>query len=54
MQIIKGVGEGKEDFENLRLPSLSFYRETWINDLVNKYGYEEDFARNWVYHRNEV
>lgn len=52
-EIITGVGNGATDFESIRFPSLSFYRDIWLKDLVNIYGYNEDFAKDWVYHRKK-
>ena len=51
MEIIERVGRsGKQKYDDIRLPSLDFYRNKWCKDLVNEYGYNEDFARKWVWH----
>ena len=51
MEIIKRVGlGGRLKFDDIRLPSLDWQRKEWLEDLINKYGYDSDFARKWVYH----
>ena len=52
-EIITGVGNGITKFDDIRLPSLSAHRDIWLKDLVNIYGYNEEFAKNWVYHRKK-
>lgn len=53
MDIINRIGLGGRahfHFDDIRLPSLDWQRKEWLEDLINKYGYNPDFARRWVYH----
>lgn len=45
--------KNKVDVSNIRLKSLEYYRDVWFDDLVNKYGYDEEFSRKWVWHLDE-
>ena len=51
MEIISRVGRGgRQSYSDIRLKSLEYFRNVWVEDLVNKYGYSEEFARKWVWH----
>ena len=52
-EITKRIGyEKRKSFKtvsDIKLPSLDFYRNVWFEDLVNIYGYSEEFAKQWVW-----
>ena len=54
MEIIRRVGEGgRQKFDDIRLPSRDYDRNEWYEDLVEKYDYDPEFARKWVWHLDE-
>ena len=54
MEIIRRVGEGgRQKFDDIRLPSRDHDRNEWYEDLVEKYDYDPEFARKWVWHLDE-
>jgi len=42
--------KNKVDMSDIRLRSREWERNIWYTDLVEKYGYDNDFARDWVWH----
>lgn len=52
LEIIRRVGEGgRQKWGDLRSPLLDrLCRKYWYEDLINKYGYGERFAHEWVWH----
>lgn len=51
MEIISRVGEGgRQSYDDIRLGSVDYWRNVWLNDLVQKYGYDERLARKWIWH----
>ena len=51
LEIIRRVGVGgRQSYDDIRLPSCEWYRNTWYEDLVNKYQIDKELARRWVWH----
>lgn len=42
--------KNKVDMSDIRLKSREWERRIWYEDLTNIYGYDDDFARDWVWH----